>query len=90
MKEYTIKSTLKTMILYYDYITICDDFKIVSVQVKDDEFGQRVQRQVELVNPKDYSKLAIISKYDLNTKVIKWIDSYTEDGEPSMIVVLEG
>lgn len=88
--EHIITSNLKTMVNQYDHITICKDFKFVYVPIEDEEWEQRVRRQIEMVNAKDYSKQEIIDNYDLDTKVIKWVDTFTEDGEPSMAVVLEG
>ena len=91
METIKITSTLKTMILRYDYVTICDDFKFIFVpKPGDDEWTKdMVQRQIEVVNAVDYTTDEIKQKYDLKTKVIKWIDSFTEDGKPTMIVVLE-
>lgn len=85
-----VTSTLKTMMLKYDYTTICKNFKFITVPVEDNEFGQKVQRQIELVEPKDYTRQEIIDNFDLKTKVVKWIDMYTEDGKETMAVVLGG
>ena len=88
MSEHLITSTLDYMVSKYGYVTICDDFKFTSVPVEGK--GDIVQKQIELINPKDYSWQEVKDKYDLNTKVIKWFDTYTDDGKESMAVVLEG
>lgn len=93
METIPITSTLKKMMLFYDYTTICDDFKYTFVPDPDpdDEWMKdRVKRIIEITNAKDYTKEEIIEKFDLNTKVVKWEHIFLDDGKtPSMLVVLE-
>lgn len=84
-----ITTTLKTAYLRYDYIIVCEDIKPIIVPVKDDKFGDMVQRQIELIKPVEYAKEDLAKKVSLNTKVIKWVDTYTLDGKEAMAVVLE-
>lgn len=74
-----VTTKLGRMSIRYDYTTVCDDIK----RCKDNP------NKVELTNPVDYTKEELASKYDLNATVIKWQDTYTEAGEPTMAVVLE-
>lgn len=85
-----VTSNLKTLSLTYDYTTVCDDFKFIFEKKYDSEFDcDTVQRKIELVNPIDYTREELFEKYDKSTKVIKWMDTFTENDQPTMAVVLE-
>lgn len=83
-----VTTTLKTLVLKSEHITVCKDFKPVYVPVPTKDEPNMVQLQFEVVNAVDYTKEEIIAKYDLKTKVKKWFYGYTNDGEDSIIVVL--
>ena len=93
MEVIPITSTLKKMMLFYDYTTICDDFKFTFVpdpDPDDERLKDRVKRIIEISNPVDYTREEIMEKFDLNTKVVKWEHIFLDDGKtPSMLVVLE-
>ena len=40
-------------------------------------------------NPIEYTRKELLEKYTGNEVVIKWIDTYTENGDNAMAVVLE-
>ena len=94
MERINITSRLGYLASKYDYTTVCDDFKNVFVPTDCPEagakYGEAVQRQLEVINAVDYTKDEVLSKYDKNAKVIKWMDAYTEDGKhETMLVVLD-
>lgn len=81
-----ITSSLKSLIKGFDYIIVCNDLRRVTVPVDE----ERVQYQVEMTKPIEYTKEELLNKYDAKTKCIKWVYTYTESGEDAIAVVLEG
>ena len=45
-----VTSKLNKLMLWYDYTIVCDDIKGVYVHKEDSEFGDIVQRQIEMLN----------------------------------------
>lgn len=86
MSTIHITSSLKTLARDYDYIIVCKDMRRVTVPVD----NERVQYQVEMVAPIEYTRKQLLSKYDGKTKCIKWVYTYTEDGQDAIAVVLDG
>lgn len=90
METIQITSTLGILALYYEYTIVCDDIKGIMEKIgESDSNNEVVQRQVELVNPKEYTRADLFKEYDRKAIVIKWVDTYTEDGHEAMAVVLE-
>lgn len=81
-----ITSTLGKMALWHDYTIVCDDLKIVVVPVDN---GTRVQRQVELLNPVEYTRDDVLKAFGKNAVVSKWEHTFTEDGKPAMAIVIK-
>lgn len=80
-----ITSSLKPLVRGYDYIIVCKDLKRVTVPVE----GTRVQYQVEMTEPIEYTKEELFNKYNGKTKCTKWVYTFTETGEDAIAVVLE-
>lgn len=84
-----VTSKLNKLMLWYDYTIVCDDIKGVYVHKADDEFGDMVQRQIEMLNPIEYTREELLKKYSGKEVVIKWEHTFTENGENAIAVVLE-
>lgn len=80
-----ITSSLKSLIRGFDYIIVCKDLRRVTVPVDD----IRVQYQVEMTNPIEYTKQEILDKYNSKTKCTKWVYTYTESGKDAIAIVFE-
>lgn len=78
------------MALRYDFTIVCDDLKSTIVEHGKNEDETEYSRWgVELKNPIEYTKEQIFNEFDTNAILIKWIDTYTETGEPAMAVVFK-
>lgn len=84
-----VTSKLNKLMLWYDYTIVCDDIKGVYVHKEDSEFGDMVQRQIEILNPIEYTREELLKKYSGKEVVIKWVHTFTEKGENAIAVVLE-
>ena len=89
MEYINITAKLGRLMLWYDYTIVCDDIKPVIVHCDDAEFGEVVQRQIELTNPVEYTQDELKEKFDLDATVIKWEHTFTDDGKEAMAVVLQ-
>lgn len=88
MEMVKITTRLGRMALRYDYTIVCDDLKSAIVEHgKKDDGTEYSKWGVELTNPVEYTREQILSKYDSNAILIKWVDTFTETGEPAMAVV---
>ena len=88
MEMVKITTRLGRMALRYDYTIVCDDLKSKIVEHgKKDDGTEYSKWGVELTNPVEYTREQILSKYDSNAILIKWVDTFTETGEPAMAVV---
>ena len=85
-KYITVTARLDRLALRYDYTIVCDSIKNKPVPVDDEG---RVKWMVELTNPIEYTMKELLEKYDGSTRISRWIDTYTEKGEPAMAVVIE-
>lgn len=90
MSIHHITSRLHRLALWYDYTIICKDFKGAIVASEKNEDGtERCTWGIKLINPVEYTQKEIFDKYK-DVKVLKWVHTYTESGEPAMAVVLKG
>lgn len=80
-----VTSELGKLALWYDYTTVCKDLRIVMDKTG---VGDTVKRKVELTEPVDYTREELFKKFDPKTTVVKWDHTFTEDGQPTMAVVL--
>lgn len=85
METIAITTTIRNLAKSNSNFIICKDLKLVTVPIE----GTRVQRQVELTNPIEYTRKDVLEKYG-NHKVIKWVNTFTEDGKEAIAIVLEG
>ncbi len=86
MTSIPITSSLKSLIRGFDNIIICKDLKRITVPIE----GTRVQYQLELTQPIEYTREGLLSLYDLNTKCSRWAYTYTEDGQDAIAIVING
>lgn len=86
-----VTSRLDRLALRYDYTIVCDDIKSTIIEKRyDDEFKTTTCKWgVELTNPVEYTRQELLSKYDGKTRISRWVDTYTENNEPAMAVVIE-
>ena len=91
MEKITITARLDHLALRYDYTIVCKNIRNKVVEKKyDEEFGTTICKWgVELTNPVEYNKDELLKKYDGSMRISRWVDTYTEDGQPAMAVVIE-
>lgn len=80
-----VTSKLGRLALRYDYTIICDDITPTTKKLG----NGRVKRIVELSNPWEYTQKEIFERYNPDTIVSRWVDTFTEDNQPAMAVVLK-
>lgn len=85
MATYHITSSLKSLVRGFDYIIVCKELKHIVVPKEEG----RVQHQVELTEPIEYTRQEVLNLYDGNTKCTRWVYTYTEAGEDGIAIVLE-
>lgn len=86
MASIPITSSLKSLIRGFDNIIICNDLRRITVPVE----GDRIQYQIELTNPIEYTKEQILNLYNPKTVCSKWAYTYTEDGQDAIAIVING
>ena len=86
-----VTSRLDRLALRYDYTIVCDDIKSKVIEKEyDEEFKTTTCKWgVESTNPVEYTRQELLNKYDGNTRISRWVDTYKENGEPAMAIVIE-
>lgn len=80
-----ITTTLKPMVLRYEYTSVCSDLKPTIVKTEDG----MCQRQFELIGYVDYTQDEARERFNLNSTVVKWMDLFMDNGKETMAVVLQ-
>ena len=78
-----VTSRLGRLALRYDYVIVCR--KLNKNATREDGSAM-----VELYDPVEYTSREAVEKYGDDTVVVGWVDTYAENGEPAMAVVLGG
>lgn len=85
MTTHRITTTLKPLLRGTENIIVCKDLKRVTVPLGEG----RVQYQVEMLSPVEYTKEELLKRYDINTKCSKWVYTFTDLGDEAVAVVLD-